>query len=154
MKMLKFQNNSLTTTLPQLCWREEEDPNQLSPNMYNGISWLLRYLLRTDLFWWLFVKQMVGKIDGTITAEVVNIRLKRNVECMLHILKPLSVALDKLQKDGWWCWNLERNIKRHWRKEIMNKVKLQTVRKRMDQSFTPSPFFVNIVNPKYQGRCL
>ncbi|KAG8148070.1 hypothetical protein E2320_000136 [Naja naja] len=40
------------------------------------------------------------KIDGTITAKILNIGLKRNVEHMLSILKPVSEALNKIQKNS------------------------------------------------------
>lgn len=45
------------------------------------------------------------KMDGSITATVVNIGLKRNAEDMLNPIKPIFIALNKLQKDHYYIAN-------------------------------------------------
>ncbi|XP_067412762.1 heterogeneous nuclear ribonucleoprotein U-like protein 1 isoform X2 [Emydura macquarii macquarii] len=98
------------------------------------------------------------KIDGSISSKVSNIGLKRNVEDMLSILKPISIASNKLQRnccciaDAVEIWKaLQETLK----KEIPHqKVKLQAVKKRMDQALTPPHFLANILDPRYKGRCL
>ncbi|EMP40122.1 hypothetical protein UY3_02625 [Chelonia mydas] len=93
-----------------------------------------------------------------MTAKVVNIGLKRNVELTLDILKSISIAWDKQQKDC--CCiadtgKIRKELQETVKKETPNnKVKLQAGKKRMDQALTPSHFLANILDSEYQCRCL
>nr|XP_048719755.1 uncharacterized protein LOC125642430 isoform X1 [Caretta caretta] len=104
-------------------------------------------------------EQSSGGKNGTITAQVLNIGLKRNVEHMPSTLKPISVALNKMQgnrcfiADGVEIWKEPReNLKR----EICNdRVKLQALKKkRMGQALPPAHFLVNNLNTRHQGQTL
>lgn len=92
------------------------------------------------------------RIDGMITAKVVNMGLKRNVEDLLIIPKPISLALDTLQKDCSCTTAAVEIWKEHekpLKKEILNdKVKLQAIKKWMDQVLIPPNFPANILKPK------
>ncbi|XP_073526372.1 uncharacterized protein [Phyllobates terribilis] len=98
------------------------------------------------------------KIDGTVTAKILNIGLKRNVEHMLSFLKPISQALNKIQKNS--CFIVDaveiwKELSEHLKTELhMNRIKLQAVNKRMGQALTPAHFLANIVNIQYQGQNL
>ncbi|XP_073431295.1 uncharacterized protein [Dendrobates tinctorius] len=98
------------------------------------------------------------KIDGTVTAKILNIGLKRNVEHMLSFLKPISQALNKIQKNS--CFiadavEIWKELSEHLKTELhMDRIKLQAVNKRMGQALTPAHFLANIVNIKYQGQNL
>ncbi|EMP39082.1 Hairy/enhancer-of-split related with YRPW motif protein 2 [Chelonia mydas] len=75
------------------------------------------------------------KIDGTVTARVFNIGLKRNVEHMLSTLKPISVALNKMQGNS--CFiadavEIWKELSEILKREIYNdRVKLQALKKRI-----------------------
>ncbi|XP_073503756.1 uncharacterized protein [Phyllobates terribilis] len=98
------------------------------------------------------------KIDGTVTAKILNIGLKRNVEHMLSFLKPISQALNKIQKNS--CFiadavEIWKELSEHLKTELhMDRIKLQAVNKRMGQALTPAHFLANIVNIQYQGQNL
>ncbi|XP_073511582.1 uncharacterized protein [Phyllobates terribilis] len=98
------------------------------------------------------------KIDGTVTAKILNIGLKRNAEHMLSFLKPISQALNKIQKNS--CFiadavEIWKELSEHLKTELhMDRIKLQAVNKRMGQALTPAHFLANIVNIQYQGQNL
>ncbi|XP_073512843.1 uncharacterized protein [Phyllobates terribilis] len=98
------------------------------------------------------------KIDGTVTAKILNIGLKRNVEHMLSFLKPISQALNKIQKNS--CFiadavEIWKELSEHLKAELhMDRIKLQAVNKRMGQALTPAHFLANIVNIQYHGQNL
>ncbi|XP_073529434.1 uncharacterized protein [Phyllobates terribilis] len=98
------------------------------------------------------------KIDGTVTAKILNIGLKRNVEHMLSFLKPIFQALNKIQKNS--CFiadavEIWKELSEHLKTELhMDRIKLQAVNKRMGQALTPAHFLANIVNIQYQGQNL
>ncbi|KAG8129896.1 hypothetical protein E2320_016780 [Naja naja] len=82
-------------------------------------------------------EQNRDKIDGTVRAKILNIGLKRNVEHMLNILKPISEALNKIQKnicfiaDAVEIW---KELNEHLKTELhMDRIKLQALKKRMGQ---------------------
>ncbi|KAG8125632.1 hypothetical protein E2320_020790, partial [Naja naja] len=82
-------------------------------------------------------EQNEDKIDGTVTAKILNIGLKRNVEHMLSILKPISEALNKIQKNS--CFiadavEIWKEMSEHLKAELhMDRIKLQALKKRMGQ---------------------
>ncbi|XP_073493817.1 uncharacterized protein [Phyllobates terribilis] len=98
------------------------------------------------------------KIDGTVTAKILNIGLKRNVEHMLSFLKPISQALNKIQKNS--CFiadavEIWKELSEHLKTELhMDRIKLPAVNKRMGQALTPAHFLATIVNIQYQGQNL
>ncbi|XP_073405851.1 uncharacterized protein [Dendrobates tinctorius] len=98
------------------------------------------------------------KIDGTVMAKILNIGLKRNVEHMLSFLKPISQALNKIQKNS--CFiadvvEIWKELSEHLKTELhMDRIKLQAVNKRIGQALTPAHFLANIVNIQYQGQNL
>ncbi|EMP38835.1 hypothetical protein UY3_03959 [Chelonia mydas] len=75
-----------------------------------------------------------------------------------EIAPALEPALAKVQKDC--CCTADaveicKEFQETLKKEIPNnKVKLQAVKKRMDQALTPSHFLANILNTKHEDRCL
>ncbi|XP_053163610.1 uncharacterized protein LOC128350053 [Hemicordylus capensis] len=103
-------------------------------------------------------EQNRDKIDGTITARILNIGLKRNVEHMLSILKPISESLNKIQKNS--CFiadavEIWKELSEHLKTELhMDRIKLQALKKRMGQVLSPAHFLANIVNIQYQGQNL
>ncbi|XP_053891051.1 dnaJ homolog subfamily C member 9 isoform X1 [Malaclemys terrapin pileata] len=103
-------------------------------------------------------EQNSEKIDGTVTAKVLNIGLKRNVEHMLSTLKPISVALNKMQGNS--CFiadavEIWKELSESLKREICNdRVKLQALKKRMGQALSPAHFLTNILNTQYQGQTL
>ncbi|XP_053169546.1 double zinc ribbon and ankyrin repeat-containing protein 1 isoform X2 [Hemicordylus capensis] len=103
-------------------------------------------------------EQNRDKIDGTVTAKILNIGLKRNVEHMLSILKPISESLNKIQKNS--CFiadavEIWKELSEHLKTELhMDRIKLQALKKRMGQVLSPAHFLANIVNIQYQGQNL
>ncbi|CAH2273706.1 Hairy enhancer-of-split related with YRPW motif 2 [Pelobates cultripes] len=95
-------------------------------------------------------EQNRDKIDDTVTAKILNIGLKRNVEHMLSILKPISEALNKIQKNS--CFIADavevwKELSEHLKTELhMDRIKLQALKKRMGQVLSPANFLANIVN--------
>lgn len=86
-------------------------------------------------------------IDKTVQQEVSNLLLKRNVEEMLMLLKPISDALDKVQKSN--CTLSESVLA--W-KELLEKVTDQTYKKkiikRYHMAMTPPHFLAYMLDPK------
>ncbi|KAM7165779.1 uncharacterized protein RBU57_006912 [Macrochelys suwanniensis] len=98
------------------------------------------------------------QIDGTVTAKVLNIGLKRNVEHMLSTLKLISVALNKMQGNS--CFiadtvEIWKELSEILKREICNeRVKLQAFKKQMGQTLSPAHFLANILNTRYQVQTL
>nr|XP_048724070.1 uncharacterized protein LOC125644334 [Caretta caretta] len=103
-------------------------------------------------------EQNCEKIDVNVTDKVLNIGLKRNVEHMLSILKPISVALNKMQENS--CFiadvvEIWKELSEILKREICNdRVKLQALKKRLGQALSPANFLANILNARYQGQTL
>ncbi|XP_053164622.1 uncharacterized protein LOC128350389 [Hemicordylus capensis] len=82
-------------------------------------------------------EQNRDKIDGTVTAKILNIGLKRNVEHMLSILKPISESLNKIQKNS--CFiadavEIWKELSEHLKTELhMDRIKLQALKKEWDK---------------------
>ncbi|XP_053129737.1 uncharacterized protein LOC128335458 [Hemicordylus capensis] len=89
-------------------------------------------------------EQNRDKIDGTVTAKILNIGLKRNVEHMLSILKPISESLNKIQKNS--CFiadavEIWKELSEHLKTELhMDRIKLQALKKRIGQVLSPAHF--------------
>ena len=93
------------------------------------------------------------RIDKDIARQVTNLSLKRNVEDYLQLLKPISVALDKVQSNTcviseavevWLC--LHSTLKENQSQSVLDKVE-----KRMRTTLTPYHFLAHILDPRYFG---
>ncbi|XP_050805718.1 uncharacterized protein LOC127049204 [Gopherus flavomarginatus] len=103
-------------------------------------------------------EQTREKIDSTVTVKVHNIGFKRNVEQVLRTLKPISVALNKMQGNS--CFiadavEIWKELSEILKIEIWNdRAKLQALNKQMGQALSPAHFLANILNARYQGKIL
>ncbi|KAM7165749.1 uncharacterized protein RBU57_006893 [Macrochelys suwanniensis] len=90
-------------------------------------------------------EQTREKIDGTVTAKVLNLEHKRNVEHLLSTLKPISVALNKMQGNS--CFiadavEIWKRLSEILKREICDdRVKLQALKKTNGTSTVSSSFF-------------
>ena len=86
-------------------------------------------------------------IDKTVQQKVSNISLKRNVEDLLQLLTPISVTLDKVQKND--C-TLSESV-RAW-KELLNLVtedaSKNQVKIRYDMAITPAHLLAYMLDPR------
>lgn len=92
-------------------------------------------------------------IDKDVAKQVTNLSLKRNVEDYLQLLKPIAVALDKVQSntcvisEAVEAWlSLYSTLKEHASRSVLEKVE-----KRMRQALTPNHFLAHILDPRYFG---
>ena len=95
-------------------------------------------------------------IDGMIAKKVRDINVKRNAEDYLRRMKPIAVALDKVQSES--CklseavevWKaLEREME-----SLQPLYVTQKVQQRSKQALTTAHYFANIIDPRYMGRNL
>jgi len=100
-------------------------------------------------------EQNRDKIDSSIANIVNNIGVKRSAEEFLQRLKPIAVALDKIQSDS--CtiadtveiWKtLETDL------ALVNGDAKQKFKKRLEQALSPYHFLANIMHPKFRGQSL
>ena len=98
-----------------------------------------------------------GSIDSTVARKVQNIGIKRNAEDYLQRLKPISVALDKVQRDNCFmaqavdAWKqLERDL------EDVNQplTVMKKVQERCSQALTPAHYLAHILDPTTAGNDL
>ncbi|XP_069593638.1 uncharacterized protein [Ranitomeya imitator] len=97
------------------------------------------------------------KIDANIRSKVLNLGVKRNAEDLLERLKPISIALDKMQKDtatiadATEVWkDLEGSLDRL---NLSNNVKV-AIQHRKDQALKEEHYLANILHPIYRGKKL
>ena len=100
-------------------------------------------------------EQHHSEINSAIKSKVENISLKRNAEDYLNILKPVSKALDLVQRDS--C--LISECVEVWKKlgeDLSSQPSniLDAYNSRRQQAITPIHFLANIIDPKYQGSSL
>lgn len=97
-----------------------------------------------------------NEVDGTIADNVRNLGIKRNAEDYLTRMKPIAVALDKVQRNT--CviseavevWlSLLSDLKGSQPQNVVKKVE-----QRMKQSLTATHYLSNILDPRYQCRNL
>lgn len=86
----------------------------------------------------------------------MNMAIKRNAEDMLLMLKPISVALDKMQKDN--CSlsnvvNIWKNLKETLKDSNNNCCKIFFT-KRYEQALTPAHFLAYLLDPNSEVQCL
>lgn len=111
---------------------------------------------------WPILMQIVDEnrdaIDESIRSKVMNLSIKRNVEDLLLRLKPISIALDQIQKDS--CsiaeavdiWKkLETDLKKNkvldnCKKSVINK----SFKNRYDQALTPVHFLAYLLSPTFR----
>jgi len=97
------------------------------------------------------------EIDTSVQNLVLNMALKRNCEDLLARMKPIAVALDKLQKNN----STIADTTEEWKKleeeldskNLPNQFK-SAFAKRKDQALTSAHFLANIIHPVYLGRKL
>mgnify|MGYP000117808826 CR=1 FL=1 len=86
-------------------------------------------------------------IDKVVQQQVSNLSLKRNVEDLISLLKPISSALDKVQRNN--C-TISESVS-VW-KELMKNFNDQTSRKKVEKRYnmaiTPVHFLAYILDPK------
>lgn len=96
------------------------------------------------------------EIESSISDKVKNFGLKRNAEDYLQRMKPIAVALDKVQSDS--CrisdavdvWKqLESELSESQPSNIVKKVQ-----NRSKQALTPAHYLANILDPGYCGHVL
>ena len=97
------------------------------------------------------------EIVRNIAAKVKDFALKRNAEDYLQRMRPIAVALDRMQSDS--CkisdavhvWKkLEDDLKEsHQPPTVMKKLLSRT-----KQALTPAHFLANNLDPKHQGKYL
>lgn len=93
-------------------------------------------------------------IDTAVKNHVSDLNLKRNIEDMIVVLKPISVALDKIQRDL--CSLSEALLT--W-KELGNDLKPKTDQKclkkfmsRYNMAMTPAHFLAYLLDPKEKSQ--
>ncbi|KAM4023539.1 uncharacterized protein ACNLHF_028214 [Anomaloglossus baeobatrachus] len=97
------------------------------------------------------------KIDANIRSKVLNLGVKRNAEDLLERLKPISIALDKMQKDtatiadATEVWkDLEGSLDLL---NLSNNVKV-AIQHRKDQALKEEHYLANFLHPIYRGKKL
>ena len=95
------------------------------------------------------------KIESSITSIVANLGIKRSAEELLQRLKPIAVALDKVQRDD--CTIADAvNI---W-KQLETDLPLETrdskqkFKKRIQQALSAHHFLANVMHPSFRGQSL
>lgn len=102
-------------------------------------------------------KENNDDIDLQIARKVNDRALKRFAEDYLDRLKPISVALDKLQRDvalisdAVEVWH---KLKTDLKDLLTDKKDVEKVDKRRNAAITPAHFLANLLDPRYRGRCL
>lgn len=100
-------------------------------------------------------EQNRDKIDTNIVNIVNNLGIKRSAEELLQRLKPIAVALDKIQRDS--CtiadtvdiWKtLEKDL------ALVTRDTKQKFKKRIQQALSSHHFLANLMHPRYRGQTL
>ena len=97
------------------------------------------------------------EIDRNIAAKAKDFALKRNAEDYLQRMRPIAVALDRIQSDS--C-NISDAV--HVWKKLEDDLKeshqpptvMKTLLSRTKQALTPAHFLSNILDPKHRGKYL
>jgi hypothetical protein len=91
------------------------------------------------------------KIDSIIYGKIMNMVIKQAAEEYLKILKPVAVALDKLQKnltfisDAVEIW---KELEDKLTEAEVNLSKMQLFEKRYERAMTPAHFLAFIIDPR------
>ena len=97
------------------------------------------------------------EINGNISNKVKNYSIKRNAEDLLVRLKPISIALDQIQRDN----TIISDTVEVWKQlyECLQSTQqppqvLRKVDERAAQAITPAHYSANLIDPRYRGRKL
>lgn len=100
-------------------------------------------------------RDSADKIESSIASIVSNLGIKRSAEELLQRLKPIAVALDKVQRDN--CTIADAvNI---W-KQLETDLPLETrdtkqkFKKRIQQALSAHHFLANVMHPSFRGQSL
>jgi len=98
-----------------------------------------------------------GEIDTNIANKVKNIGIKQNAEDFLIRLKPISVALERVQSDT--CVISEtvqiwKDPKKTFKENDQHISILKHIKDRYNQAMTDSYFLANLLDPRYRGNDL
>lgn len=91
-----------------------------------------------------------AEIDNEISSKILNIGLKRNVEDMIAILKPIATAIDVVQKNNCSlseCVFAWKKLELELTKASNNKNISSSYKKRYEQSLTDAHFAAFILSP-------
>lgn len=98
-----------------------------------------------------------GNIDSTVASKVQNISIKRNAEDYLKRLKPISVALDKVQRDTCFIGGAVEAWKQlgtDWDESEQPLSAMKKLEERRSQALTPAHFLADILDPQSAGKSL
>ena len=102
-------------------------------------------------------KENIDDIDPQIARKVNDRALKRFAEDYLDRLKPISVALDKLQRDAALISDaveVWHKLKTDLKDLVTDEKGVEKVDKRRNAAITPAHLLANLLDPRYRGRCL
>lgn len=149
-----FRNNHFANA----CYRKSGAPKLVLPS---EVRWnTMVDCLETYLKGWPTLLQICEEhrdtIDKTVQTQVSNFVLKRNVEDMVMRLKPISIALDEVQRNN--CtisesvrvWkNLQIEIETKKDRHVTQKFK-----NRYNMALTPAHFLAYMLDPKEKNSAL
>ena len=98
-----------------------------------------------------------GEMDANICNKVNNIGIKRNAEDLLSLLKPISIALDKTQRDRSTIADaveIWKDLEGDLNKIGLSKDQKKSLQARKDMAMTPSHFLANMLDTSKMGRNL
>ena len=97
------------------------------------------------------------EINLNIANKVKHYSIKRNAEELLVRLKPISVALDRIQRDNAIISDTV-DIWKKLREDLINTGQptnvLAKVRNRAAQAITPAHYCANLIDPRYRGKSM
>lgn len=97
------------------------------------------------------------EVDEEIIKKVNNKILKRKTEDYLERMKPITVALDHVQRettlisDAVEIW---LKLKDDMKEYLTDKTDMDNFEKRISVALTPAHFLANMIDPRYEGRRL
>ena len=98
-----------------------------------------------------------GAIDSTVASKVQNISIKRNAEDYLQRLKPIAVALDRVQRDTCLLGGAVEAWKalgKDWEESEQPLSAMKKYQERYDQALTLAHFLAAILTPQSAGQTL
>lgn len=144
-----FRNNHFANAL----YRQSDTPNLIMPanTRWNSLVDCLQAYIKGWSVLFKICEDHRDKIDDNVQSKVANVMLKRNVEDMIAILKPISVTLDKVQRNecpiahAVYLW-------KQLKKEFWDATQDETIRQkfinRYNMALTPTHFLAYIIDPK------
>lgn len=101
--------------------------------------------------------QFNSHILGYFRLLLLNVGVKRSADELLQCLKPIAVALDKVQRDS--CTiadavNIWKTLESDLALTSRDTDKKQKFKKRIQQALSPYHYLANITHPRYRGKSL